>query len=256
MQDIADKSSQNPTGQKKKSRPIVKIGLWIIKRIEGILIRYSQIPDTPFIDTNELAWINQLEDNWEAINKELTSVLTQPERLPNFQDISKDQSNISKDDKWKTFFLYGYGFKMPENCERCPETTRLVESIPNMMTAFFSILAPGKHIPPHRGPYKGLIRCHLALKVPEPKENCWIKVGDETSHWEEGKCIVFDDTYVHQVQNDTEGQRVVLFLDIVRPVRFPGSWLNRFIIQLIRWSPYIQDARRNQKAWEYRMGDM
>ena len=125
-----------------------------------------------------------------------------------------------------------------------------------MMTGFFSILSPGKHIPPHRGPYKGLIRCHLALKVPEPSENCWIKVGEETSQWEEGKCIVFDDTYVHQVQNDTEGQRVVLFLDIIRPVRFPGSWLNRFIIQLIRWSPYIQDARRNQKAWEYRMGDM
>jgi beta-hydroxylase len=48
---------------------------------------------------------------------------------------------------------------------------------------------------------------------------------------------------------------VVLFLDIIRPVRFPGSWLNKVIIQLIRWSPYIQDARRNQKAWEYRMGD-
>ena len=113
MQDIPDKSSQNPTVQKKKSRSIVKIGLWIIKRVERILIRYSQIPDTPFINTDEFAWIKQLEDNWEIIKKELDVVLAQPDRLPNFQDISKDQMNISKDDKWKTFFPVWLWFQEP-----------------------------------------------------------------------------------------------------------------------------------------------
>ncbi len=255
MQETIDNNTNIPPMKKKKTRLLVKVGLWIIKRVEKVLINYSLVPDTPFFDTNEFAWIKQLVDNWEIINKELDVVLANPERLPSFQDISKDQVNISKDDKWKTFFLYGYGFKNQENCDHCPETTKLIESIPNMMTGFFSILAPGKHIPPHRGPYKGLLRCHLALQVPEPSDDCWIQVGDETSNWEQGKCIVFDDTYVHQVQNNTDGQRVVLFLDIIRPVRFPGSWLNKVIIQLIRWSPYIQDARRNQKAWEYRMGD-
>ena len=130
-----------------------------------------------------------------------------------------------------------------------------MEEIPGMMTAFFSILAPGKIIPPHRGPYKGLLRCHLALKVPEPKEQCWIKVGDRIEQWEEGKCLLFDDTYSHNVHNNTEGSRVVLFLDIVRPLRFPGSIINRIILWLIRWSPYIQDARKNQRAWEYKLGD-
>ena len=46
----------------------------------------------------------------------------------------------------------------------------------------------------------------------------------------------------------------VLFLDIVRPTRFPGSLLNRIVLRLIRWSPFVQDAIRNQKAWEYRIG--
>jgi aspartyl/asparaginyl beta-hydroxylase (cupin superfamily) len=233
MQDTPNTSVTTQTVKKKKNRAIVRIGLSIIKWVERVLIKFSLVPDAPFFDTNQFPSIKQLEDNWETIKKELDTVLAHPERLPTFHEISKNQ----------------------ENCDRCPETTKIIESIPNMMTGFFSILAPGKHIPPHRGPYKGLLRCHLGLQVPEPSEDCWIQVGDETSHWEPGKCIVFDDTYVHQVQNNTDGQRVVLFLDIVRPVRFPGSWLNAFIITLIRWSPYIQDARRNQKAWEYRMGD-
>ena len=98
------------------------------------------------------------------------------------------------------------------------ETTRILESIPDMFTAFFSVLAPGKHIPLHRGPYRGLLRCHLALVVPEPRQDCWIEVGGETSTWEEGRCIVFDDTYRHRVENNTGGRRVVLFIDVKRPL--------------------------------------
>ena len=56
---------------------------------------------------------------------------------------------------------------MAGNCQRCPLTTQLVESIPGMKTAFFSIMLPGKYIPEHRGPYKGLLRYQLALKVPQ-----------------------------------------------------------------------------------------
>ena len=142
---------------------------------------------------------------------------------------------------------------MPDNCKQCPETTRIIEAIPGMFTAFFSVLAPGKHIPRHRGPYRGLLRGHLALVVPEPREACWIEVGDETTPWEEGRCIVFDDTYKHRVENNTDAVRVVLFLDVLRPLKFPASLLNRIILQLIRLSPFIQDARRNQVAWEKRL---
>ncbi len=239
---------------KKKQRFIVTVGLWIIKRVEKVLIHYSQVDNLMFFDPQDFIWTKNLEAEWKTIRRELDQILQHPEKIPSFQDISKDQANISKDDRWKTFFLYGYGYKEDKNCNLCPQTTRIVEEIPGMLTAFFSVLAPGKIIPPHRGPYKGLLRCHLALKVPEPREQCWIKVGSETKIWQEGQCLVFDDTFTHQVHNNTEGTRVVLFLDILRPVRFPGSLLNKLIIRLIRWSPYIQDARKNQRAWEYRMG--
>ena len=255
MQDIEHNQREvAATHKRRPKRPSVAIGFWIVKQIEKVLVRYSTVADTPVYDSAEFAWTKTLETNWPAIRAELDKVLSERGRLPNFQDISRDQINITQDDRWKTFFLYGYGYKMRENCDICPETTRIVESIPGMMTAFFSILSPGKFIPPHRGPYKGLLRCHLALVVPEPRERCWIQVGDVVSRWEEGRCIVFDDTYVHKVENNTDGMRVVLFLDIVRPTRFPGSLLNRIVIRLIRWSPFVQDAIRNQKAWEYRIG--
>ncbi len=243
-----------PQGKpKKKHRPSVALGLWIIKRVEKIIRRYSRVPTTPFLDPAIPpfnSWIPQLEAKQDIIRKELEQVLQHKERIPNFQDISKDQTNLTTDNLWKTFFLYGYGYKIEKNCAQCPETAKIAESIPGMFTAFFSIVEPGKHIPMHRGPYKGLLRVHLPLIVPEPREKCRIEVGGETHHWEPGKCMVFDDTYRHQVWNETDGIRVVLFLDIHRPLAWPGSWVNSLILKLICWSPFIQDARKNQQAWE------
>jgi len=97
-----------------------------------------------------------------------------------------------------------------KNCARCPETTRLIENIPGMKTAFFSILAPGKYIPEHRGLYKGFIRYHLGIKVPKPFNQCGIKVDGEIRHWEEGKSLIFDDTFTHEAWNLSEEFRVVL----------------------------------------------
>lgn len=244
----------DPGKKKRKHRPSVAVGLWIIKRVEKFLMLFSKIEDKPFFETDKFNWISILENDWQKIRKELDYILEHPENIPNFQDISKDQSNLTKDNRWKTLFLYGYGYKFDRNCQLCPETTKIIESIPGMYTAMFSVLSPGKHIPLHRGPYKGLLRCQLALLIPQPGEDCWIEVGGEKSNWEEGKCMVFDDTYKHQVQNNTEGLRVILFLDIFRPLRFPGSSINWVILQLIRFSPFIQDARKNQKAWEKRLG--
>ena len=147
--------------EKKKRRPSVALGLWIIKRTERALIKYSLVPDTPFLASSDFSWVRTLEADWKLIRAELDRLLEAPERIPNFQDISRNQYNITRDDKWKSYFLYGYGYKMTNNCKACPETTRILESIPDKFTAFFSVLAPGKHIPLHRGPYRDLLRCHL-----------------------------------------------------------------------------------------------
>jgi beta-hydroxylase len=119
-----------------------------------------------------------------------------------------------------------------------------------MKTAFFSILAPGKHIAPHRGPSAGVLRYHLGLKIPVQAERCRIRVRDEYAHWREGASLVFDDTYEHEVWNDTDEERVVLFLDVVRPLPFPVAQLNAGFLRIAKLLPDVQDVKKKQDVMD------
>ena len=224
----------------------------LYKPAEWLVRRSSLVGEHAFFDAKELDWIPRVEAGWTAIRDELRMVLRQRESIPNFQEVSSGQEKITQDNKWKTYWLYAYGRKMPENCRTCPETTRLIEAIPAIKTAFFSILAPRKHIPEHRGPYAGVLRYHLGLIVPRDKEACRIRVGSEVAHWEEGRSLVFDDTYLHEVWNDTDEERAVLFVDFARPLPFPVSLLNETMIWLFSRSGYVQEIVENVDDWRSR----
>jgi beta-hydroxylase len=230
----------------------VLVGERVLWQLERLIARASLVGDRTFYEVREFPWAHNIERNWQTIRAELDRVLEDREALPNFQDISVDQATITQDDKWKTYFLYGYGFRSDANCERCPETARLCAQIPGMKTAFFSILSPQKHIAAHRGPYKGVLRYHLGLRIPEPQEGCRIRVDEDVRHWTEGGSLIFDDTYDHEAWNDTDGVRVVLFVDFVRPLRFPVNVLNAAVLRAIAFSPFIGDAKRRQLDWEKR----
>lgn len=73
----------------------------------------------------------------------------------------------------------------------------------DVMAAMFSILEPGKYISPHKGPFTGCLRYHLGLKIPKDTKNCYIKVNNEKFYWKEGEAMIFDDTYIHEVHNET-----------------------------------------------------
>ncbi|MDJ0724865.1 MAG: aspartyl/asparaginyl beta-hydroxylase domain-containing protein [Prochloraceae cyanobacterium] len=242
--------------QAKIRKIIINFGRTLLWQLEKLIGDRSLIGNSVFFDPDRFNWVKDLEANWQIIRFELENILKYKDNLPNFQDISTDQKSITRDNLWKTYFLYGYGIKAEGNCQRCPETTKLIENIPGMKTAFFSILLPGKHIPEHRGPYKGIIRYHLGLIVPEEKENCQIRVADETRSWQEGKSLIFDDSFPHEAWNNTNSIRVVLFLDIVRPIAFPFSILNNLLIELIARSPFVKDANVNQQRWEKSLDDL
>ena len=219
---------------------------------ERFVNRFSVVDDKPTFGAHEFPWTKPLEDNAEAIIRECEAVLRFDSEIPSFHELSPDQKSISDDDRWKTYLLFAMGQKAEGNCSRCPETTRVLESIPGMTTAFFSILAPGKHIPPHRGIFKGFVRCHLGLLVPQSRDDCYMRVANRKLHWERGKCMVFDDTYDHEVFNDTDETRVVLLIDVVRPMRYPARLLTRGLMWIGSWTAYVKDARRNYFVWEKR----
>src|SRR5579872_3047931 len=165
--------------------------------MEAVNRRLSRVGNRAIFETAAFPWIPEVESQWRAIRSELDTVLRYPSGIPNFQDISVEQKAITNDDRWKTFFFYGYGARNDFNCEICPATAHALSAIPGMKTAFFSILFPGKRIPLHRGPYNGVLRYHLGLMVPEP-ERCGIIVDGVEARWEEGKSLVFDDSFQHE----------------------------------------------------------
>jgi ornithine lipid ester-linked acyl 2-hydroxylase len=243
---------QSLTTTERARDAVVSLGQRVMSGFEWWLLRSSQIPTTPFIANAYFPWAGRLEAGWRDIRAELDEVLGRREDLPNFQDILRDVAPISKDDRWKTFFFTAYGYRAEANRARCPRTTSLLDQVPGLVTAFFSILSPHKRIPPHRGPYRGVVRCHLGLMVPDPPDSCGIRVGGEVRHWREGQALFFDDGYEHSAWNDSGQTRVVLFLDVIRPLRPPAAGVNRALLRAIGTSPFLRDARRRHEAWERR----
>lgn len=230
-----------------------RAGKRFLTHIRAFQGRHSRISTAPILDSDTFAWVPDLEAATPDIRAEFDRVWTHPEDIPSFHDISPDQWRISKGTSWKTYALFVFGRAVSPNCETCPRTTAVLARLPGMQNAWFSILAPGYHIPPHRGPTRALVRCHLGLRVPDKPEDCWIRVGDRVSHWYEGKCLLFDDTYEHEVLNDTSEYRAVLFIDFDRPMDRLGSWFNYSVLRLIQTTHYVKDPLRNLAEWNRRL---
>jgi ornithine lipid ester-linked acyl 2-hydroxylase len=218
--------------------------------LEWSIARVSRHGDPHIYDTRLFPWAATVESQWRLIRDELDAVMTFRDQMPSFQDILKEVSPIQSDNNWKTFFLAGIGMDCAENCQRCPETARLLVEIPGMTTAFFSILSPGKHIPAHRGAWNGILRFHLGLMVPEPRERVRIRIGNDFYSWREGEALIFDDTFNHEVWNDTDGYRVVLFVDFARPLYPPFHWLNQRLVNFSALAPFLREAGEKQKRWQ------
>ena len=136
------------------------------------------------------------------------------------------KTNSVPSGRWKVFHLFDQGVKIEENCAKCPQTTQCIESLPAFMkgnafgNAMFSVLEPNSHIEPHTGPCNFRLRCHLPLLAPKGYK---MKVGTHTCSWQAGKLLVFDDSFVHTVWHESEGdgmqakERVLLIFDVWHP---------------------------------------
>ncbi|MGJ3629041.1 aspartyl/asparaginyl beta-hydroxylase domain-containing protein [Sphingomonas sp. MMS24-JH45] len=121
---------------------------------------------------------------------------------------------------WSACFLWEYGERNDEVCARCPETDAMLEALPahrvpgKAPNAFFSVLRPNAHIPPHTGVTNTRAIVHLPLVVPP---GCGFRVGGETRLWREGEAFVFDDTIEHEAWNGSDDIRIVLIFDVWNP---------------------------------------
>lgn len=224
------------------------------KLLRGVVLEYlaksSLVPNEPVIGNEHFPWADEFATHWQAMRREVETQMANRAQLPSFQEISPDQYRISPDDMWKTFVFIGFGNRSELNCELCPETAKALSLVPKLETAFFSILAPGKHVPMHRGITKGMVRAHLSLRVPKDTDHCYMDCGGERVIWHEGELVFFDDTYPHAVWNSTSEERAVLLFDFERPMTRGGQTVSRLMMWLLRHSAYAKDALRNQRRWE------
>lgn len=242
-----------PQTFKQKRRKFVKqSGRNITRKLASFLGKQSLVGDTPLVSTESFPELQVFVDNWPAILAEAQAIVKHRDAIPAFHEISPDQHKISKGKSWRTFVLYGFGERLDRNCAQAPFTAELLSRVPNIQIAMFSILSPGFHIRAHRGVTKGVLRAHLGLIIPKHAEQCRIRVGDQIKVWQPGELFVFDDTYEHEVWNETTEERVILLFDFDRPMRFWGRAVNKIFISLMKKTAFYQEPKRNMVDFEQR----
>jgi len=224
---------------------IIQTGLSLLPGFDRLLMRFAVGKEQPVIPIAEFPWTKYVEGQTPVIRAEAERLLRKGVPLPSIREVSPDHDKIALDDKWRSFFLWGYGVRIEENLAKCPETAKILENIPGLLTAFYSVMQAGAHVPKHTGPTKAILTAHLGLIIPRKRENCHMQVATENLVWEEGKVFIFDDMFDHEVWNDTDEDRVILLLHLKRPLRFPGSLLRDLFFAVLRASPFVKDGVKN-----------
>jgi aspartate beta-hydroxylase/beta-hydroxylase len=189
-----------------------------------------------FFDIDETYPDLRLVDaEYPAIREEMLRILPDKDRIPKYHELDAGQTGISAETEsdWRVFMLYAMGEKPEPNRSKCPRTCAVLDRVPGLFQAFFSILDPAKHVPAHCGPYRGYLRYHLALKVPETKQPR-IRIKDQYHTWKQGESVLFDDSWEHEVYNEADDVRVVLIVDVLRPMPQPFASVNRAVTDVIR----------------------
>lgn len=220
-----------------------------INILEEKMVANSLVGDKALFDKSDFKCLQTLEADTFIIKNELLNLIDKLGSLPSFEEIHEQQYALTQDGKWTVFPLFGFGTQFNEACNLCPRTTSIIKNMGGVKTAFFSKLDPHKHIPPHTGIYRGILRIHLGLIIPQDWQNCFFEVNNERVYWREGQCFVFDDGYIHQVYNNTNEERVVLIIDIVRPLPIMLNFLNKLAVGFIGHADHIQLAGIKLKNW-------
>jgi len=184
---------------------------------------YDRRIDTPAtLDTDRyFPEASRFSGAYPAIRREALAVLDTLHRVPRFHDLMPQQADISAGDgrDWRMFILKAYGVAVEENLQRCPTLAALLAETPDVVSCVVSFLAPRKHIPAHRGPFRGILRFHLMLSMPLADDGlpaCELNIDGAPYRLADGDTLLWDDTYPHEVWNRSDEVRIALLLDIWR----------------------------------------
>lgn len=223
---LAEFSPEDPRAQLRLTHALDMLkGERTIYPQQPSVLYYPYLAQRQFFEREEFDWVGEIEAATPAIREELLALVGEgADFRPYIEDDPdrphRDFHGLNENPSWSALYLWRDGRVVEENASRCPATMAALEKVPlshigqRTPAVLFSRLEPGAHIPPHHGMLNCRLICHLPLIVPP---GCWLRVGNETREWEQGKLMIFDDSIAHEAKNPTGELRIILLFDIWRP---------------------------------------
>ena len=182
---------------------------------------------------------------WREIRAEADAVVRRFKQIPRFHEVIPEQEDISANDgrDWRLYVLKAYGVAHAQHMAACPALARIVEGAPDVLSATLSIMESGKHVPAHRGPFRGVIRFYMGLSVPREADGTAavvLTIDGVDYRIGDGEWLLWDDTFAHEVWNHGDTIRSVLLLDVARrsmpaDMRLLSSAVIAAIAAGVRW---------------------
>jgi aspartate beta-hydroxylase len=190
-------------------------------------------------------------EHWQKIREECVQLMRDMGAIPHFHEVMPEQRPLSEygDKFWRLLVLRAYGIDHPANQAKFPVTTALFKHNKSIQSVAISFLEGRKHIPMHRGPFRGVLRYHLGLVIPRNSDGSStnrLRIDGQIHELSEGRDLLWDDTFLHEAWNDSDAVRAVMLIDIVRP-DMPRilTGLNHLVILSVRF--WI--ALKYPKSW-------
>jgi beta-hydroxylase len=203
----------------------------------------------PIINLDNFHELDEIQNNWETIREEVLNLY----QKRYFEQTKQPESQASYDIGFRTFFKYGwskfylnwYGYTHDSAKQLCPNTVRILEKIPSVNGAMFTILPPNGQLTRHLDPIACSLRYHLGLDTPN-SDDCFINIDEVSYSWRNGKALLFDETYPHYAKNNSDHYRLILMCDVERPMNFIGRFINFCFKGLMRMTvvPNVEGDKR------------
>ncbi|UXY15111.1 lipid A hydroxylase LpxO [Chitiniphilus purpureus] len=196
--------------------------------INCFMYLFSRVPTTPYVPVSAFPELERLRAAWPAMRAEAEALFSEGHIKASARRDDAGFNSFFKSG-WKRFYLKWYGTPHPSAQQLCPQTSQLLAGMPTVKAAMFAALPPGSRLVRHRDPYAGSLRYHLGLITPND-DACFIEVDGERYSWRDGEAVIFDETYIHYADNQTTTNRIILFCDLERPMRYRwAQWVNRAV---------------------------
>ncbi len=199
----------------------------------ALMYLFSAVPSKPLLGEREFPDLTPLSANWQMMREEALKLRDEGYIRTALHNNDIGFNSFFKRG-WKRFYLKWYDQPLPSAQALCPKTVELLKGIPAVKGAMFALLDPRSHLNPHRDPFAGSMRYHLGLVTPN-SDACFISVDGERYFWKDGEAVLFDETYIHFVENNTDETRIILLCDIERPLRVRfmqavNAWVSRKMV--------------------------